>query len=308
MLDFSHDPQVTDSLRQWRTREVFTTDFGSADLRGLSRELRERSIFSARTTNAEYLQDVSDVVDDLLRGKINIATARLQLMRKLKQLGYDPAVGFPQDMAAIPPAERGSLQDLSSEMRIDLMLKTNVAMARNYGRVVAGNTSEALYAFPAWELVRLGVRHTPRGTPDSHSVGWQRRWSAAGSSVGWVGCVGGNQEPGTKNEEPPLRMIALKDSPIWQALGDGDGGDWTDTLGNPYPPFAFNSGMDWRAVSRAEAEEVFGGGAKDNVRGARATHTGPMRASLAPTSKELADRFAALSPDIRAALERSWAE
>ena len=33
-----------------------------------------------------------------------------------------------------------------------------------------------------------------------------------------------------------------------------------------------------------------------------------MRATLAPTSKELADRFAALSPDIRAALERSWAE
>ncbi len=36
-------------------------------------------------------------------------------------------------------------------------------------------------------------------------------------------------------------MIALKSSGVWQALGDGAGG-YTDTLGNPFAPFAFNSG------------------------------------------------------------------
>jgi hypothetical protein len=289
MIDFSHDPVVTKSIQQWRSREHFTTDFSSADIRGLSRQLRERSIFSARTTNAEYLQHVADTVDELLAGKINVATGRLRLMRKLKELGYDPEVGFPQDMAQIPPAERGSLRDLSSEMRIDLMLKTNVAMARNYGRVVGGNTPEALYAFPAWELIRLGVRQTPRGAPDSHSVGWQRRWHAAGESVAWVGAV---QSP----------MVALKDSPIWQALGDGEGGDWHDTLGNPYPPFAFNSGMDWRAVPREEWME------HRTATGAHVSPTtAPMEATIAPTAAELADRFAKLAPDLRAALESRWA-
>jgi hypothetical protein len=223
-------------------------------------------------------------------------------MRKLKQLGYDPEVGFPQDMALIPPAERGSLQDLSSEMRIDLMLKTNVAMARNYGRVVAGNLPGALFQFPAWQLVRLGVRQTPRGTPDSHTVGWQKRWMAAGASVGWIGAI-----------ESTL-MVALKDSPIWLALGEGQGGDWRDTLGNPYPPFAFNSGMDWKAVPRAEWIQL---SSIVNLRASSWSSPGsdralpsssaPMKSALAPSSSEIKARFDALSPDLQAALKARWA-
>jgi DNA-binding transcriptional regulator YdaS (Cro superfamily) len=44
-------------------------------------------------------------------------------------------------------------------------------------------------------------------------------------------------------------MIALKSSPVWKALGNGAGG-YRDTLGNPYPPFAFSSGLGWQDVSR----------------------------------------------------------
>ena len=50
-------------------------------------------------------------------------------------------------------------------------------------------------------------------------------------------------------------MVALKSSPIWQALGDGVGG-FKDTLGNPYPPFAYSSGMGWTDISRRECAEL----------------------------------------------------
>lgn len=283
VIDFNNDPNVTDALLHWRERKVFTTDMGSLDLRRLSRELHLRSITSARTTNAEYLNEVAQVVDDMLSGKINMATGRLRLMRSLKQLGYDPAVGFPQDMANIPPAERGSLQDLSSERRIDLMLETNMRVAANYGRVVAGNTEAARYAYPAWELVRLYSRKVPRGTPDSHSVGWQRRWQdaeekAQGSRLNAKG-----------------RMIALKDSPIWIALGEGAGG-YEDTLGNPFPPFAFNSGMAFRAVPRVECIAL-GLIEPDET-------PGEMEAHLAPGEDEFDREMSNLAPDLAAAMRR----
>ena len=51
------------------------------------------------------------------------------------------------------------------------------------------------------------------------------------------------------------RMAALKSSGIWRALGDGEGG-FNDTLGNPYPPFAFRSGMWTVELDRGEAEEL----------------------------------------------------
>lgn len=263
--------------QQWRSRRGFPTDMSSADIRGLSRELRMRSVFSARMTNAEAVQELADVVDEMLAGKINMATARWRMMRKLKQLGYDPEHGFPQDMADVPPAERGSLQDLSSEGRIDLMLETNMRMAANYGRMVAGNTEQARRAYPAWELVRLYWRAVPRGTPESRSDGWNLRWTAAGEDVDWEGAL-------------KQRMIARKDSPIWQALGDGAGG-YLDTLDHPFPPFAFNSGMAWREVSREECASL------GLIQGEEVPD--PMQGTFAPKSADAKAAMERLGPEFR---------
>jgi len=277
--------EATTALKHWRAREVFPTDFGSLDLRGLSRELRMRSVFSARVTNAEFLGEVAAVVDDILSGKINMATGRLRLMRKLKELGYDPATGFPGDMAEIPPAERGSLQDVSSEARLDLMLETNTRIAANYGRMVEGNIPYARHAYPGWELVRLYTREVPRGTPESHSAGWDARWHDAGESVGWEGAL----------ESP---MIARKDSPIWQALGDGVGG-YRDTLGNPFPPFAFGSGKGWKARDREDCL-AFGLITADET-------PGEMKGQLTPDEQKANEIFDRLPTDIQEELRRELA-
>lgn len=291
---------VTASVEQWRSREIFPTDFSSSDLRGLSTQFHLRSIFSARTTNADYLDEVGRVVDEMLDGKIDLATARWQLMKKLKQLGYDPEKGFPQDMALIPPAERGSLQDLSSKRRLDLMLRTNLEMTRNYTRVLEGNTETARRMFPAWELRRVSSRRTPRGTPDSHTVGWLQRWKDAADSVGWEGV--------SRAVFAERRMIARKDSPIWQALGDGAGG-YTDTLGHNFGPFAFNSGMDQVAVPRAEWERLAAADRSSEIddRSSISETPAPLPVQLAPTQSEAKKMFDALSPDLRAKLLERWA-
>jgi hypothetical protein len=269
---------LTDALIQWRSRKLFPTEFGSAELRTMSREFRMRSIFAARLTNAEAAQKLSEIVDRMLAGEINQATGRLEFMRELARLGYDPAKGFPQDMADVPPAEAGSLRDLSSASRIDLMLETNERMAANYGRMLAGNTDAARYAYPAWELVRLYWREVPRGSAESKSVGWGRRWNDAGDFVAFDGVL-----------KSSTRMVALKGSPIWQALGDGEGG-YEDTLGNPFPPFAFRSGFGWRAVSRGECDEL---GMELKAEGRRLK----AEVALAPGANEVRDALARLGPE-----------
>lgn len=111
----------------------------------------------------------------------------------------------------------------------DLRMRTQ--MATSAANVNAQDES-TVYVVPAWELLRFGQRRAPRD--------WQARWKSAGDSIGWVGAL---RDFG--------RMVALKDSPIWQALGDGAGG-YKDTLGNPYPPFAISSGMSWVGVERRD--------------------------------------------------------
>ena len=274
-------PPATHALLQWRARRPMPTHLSSVELRSLGRDVWRRSVVSARTTNAAYLDEVASVLDDMLAGKIEMATAKMRLYFKLKELGYDPETGFPDDMGKVPPAERGSLRDLSSQKRLTLVLETNRRIAAGYGRMMQGNEPYALYAWPAWELVRIYDRNVPRGSAESHSAGWARRWHDAGG-------------PYTEG-----RMIALKDSPVWQALGNGAGG-YEDGLGNPFPPFAFNSGMGWEAVRREECLRL---GIITGEDTPEATE-----AELVPGDEQLDKFLATMTPDMRAELRRELDE
>ena len=88
-------------------------------------------------------------------------------------------------------------------------------------------------------------------------------------------------------------MVALKTSPIWQALGDGAGG-YRDTLGNPYPPFAYGSGLAWADVSRDEAIEL---GLIDPEVGRAVPGEPPEAPTLSPSESDIADAVSRLGFD-----------
>ena len=131
--------------------------------------------------------------------------------------------------------ERAAAVIAAAEPRIDFIVKTQRRMAQSLGQLAAGSTPGQLRRYPAWRLVRGGTRMVPRGD-------WARRWAAAGSATLWQGAC--------KDD-----LVALKSSPIWAALGQGAGG-YRDAIGNPFPPFAFGSGMTWERVSRAECDAL----------------------------------------------------
>ena len=202
----------------------------------------QRALFSARTTKAAILQEYQDKLGELLNGETNIATARMEMQQLFDALGYSPERGFPGDEDEdIPPAERGSLRDLRSNKRVDLVLQTNVRQCANYGFWQQGQSDFALFAYPCYELIRIYPRVIPRGMRLSkgaleHVQGedWPSRWETVGGVFVGYG-----------------RMIARKDDPIWQRLGDS--AIFPDALDTFLPPFAFGSGYGWREIDRAEA-------------------------------------------------------
>ena len=209
------------------------TGLTSIQLALLDREAKERALFSARTTEQRYVASMQKVLEDLVAGDIGLAAARKRLEEILDDFGYTPEHGFP-DAEAVEAASPGTIEDLSSFGRLNLVLDTNEGMAASVSRL-AEETEETLDLFPAWRLVRF---IEPNGEPRD----WALRWAVAGEEVNWDGACRDD-------------MVARKDSPIWKALGEGAGG-FTDTLGNPYPPFAFNSGMGWEDVDREEAKAL----------------------------------------------------
>lgn len=220
-LIFERPVPVTQALLRLAEKELLPTTLDTRGLRLLSRDIRAKSLFSARTSHLGYLENIKKTVEEMLAGKINIATGRAALQDELDAIGYVP--------------DQQGITDLSSDARLRLILETQTSQASNWAMREQGLDQDSLYQFPAWELVRISFRQLPRNQ-DPQSVSWFERWQQ----------VGGTLYSG--------RMVALKDDAIWSSLGNT--GLFDDGIDSDVPPYAFNSGMGWREVGRDEAIEL----------------------------------------------------
>lgn len=201
-----------------------------------TQKMREQAMFSARTTTKEYLDEVKEILHDYVNGVGDVkegpyegepigmskGRARILMYEKLMDLGL---VG-PTD------GDSKRIDDLASSIRLNLIIDTQNQIAHSIDQLETASDPVQKILNPCWELVRDELRQHPRN--------WNQRWYDAAIRVGYDGVA--------KNTD---RFIAKKDSPIWQELGNAD-----DGLGNPYPPFAFNSGMGWEVVSQEEIDDL----------------------------------------------------
>ena len=246
-----------------RIRDLLPTGLGSAEIREqFAADILRRSVVSARIEDLRHLATIRDVCADIVGGTINQATARERLLASLARMGHSP-----QDGAGI--------ENPASIRRLDLIIDTQRQMAASAAKIAA-ETVSTLEEWPAVELTRFAGRAAPRAD-------WMERWHAAGEVVGWQGA---SREAGGY---PDWRMVALKASPIWQALGDGVGG-YRDTLGNPFPPFAYGSGLAWADVDREEAVRL-------GLIGDDEKAPAPARPDLSPTDAEIASAVSRLGFD-----------
>lgn len=244
-----NERDIFDAFKAAQDRGILPTDLSSADLRDLSAGMRSRSVFVARGTSAVFASKLKEVINQLAAGDIGEADARVTLLETLRALDYTPEGGFPTDAPGrVPPAVRGSLQDLSSFRRLDLIVRTQIELMTGAGQQARGLEPTRLAAFPCWELVRMLPVRVPRD--------WQARWKEVGGLFVIDGKFYGRFEETPwemddprEREKMELRMIAPKGDPIWGELGSS----FDDSLDVDHPPFAFNSGMGWREVSAASA-------------------------------------------------------
>ena len=192
-------------------------------------DVRRRSFFTARCAEEDFLAPCRGACAEVAEGRIGQGDFVRKMRETLDALGYDPERGGWVDKPDNDGEPVRGLKDLTSETRLRLIARTQSQMAASVGRLNA-ETEDTRWAHPAWLLRRFVGKKASRD--------WQERWLAAAESVDWEGV-----------EPSGDLFIALKSSPIWQAIGDGAGG-YEDTLGNPFPPFAYNSGMDFERVSR----------------------------------------------------------
>ena len=190
------------------------SNLDSRQWNGVQAAIRNRAFFSSQVAEVNILAALRERAAEFAERGVDSSEFRKMLRRDLEALRYAPK-----------PGEENTIKDLFSKARLDAILQTNEAQARGWIEHAQGMSAGAFAAFPAKEFMRVEQREKPRDN-------WPQRWRAAGGRV-FDG-----------------RMVAMKDDPVWQNLGDAG------PFGNPYPPFDWGSGMGVMDIDRDEAVEL----------------------------------------------------
>ncbi|NCC53397.1 MAG: hypothetical protein EOM20_19595 [Spartobacteria bacterium] len=241
-----------EATRLIESKGLMPTTASSRELEQLNADITERAFFSAKVSDADILAEakkrITKIVDPVNRKPgeyMDKGRFEEEMREYLKSIGYTPEKG-----------KEGSLQDLSSTRRLELIAEMNTAEARGYGQFIQANDPAVLSAFPAQELYRLKYRKEPRD--------WIQRWLDKGGTL-YNG-----------------RMIALKTSPIWTTLS---------RFGRPYPPFDFQSGMWIKPVNRTTAIKAGLIDEKTELKPQKRTLNQDLQASTKTMPPELVQRL-----------------
>ena len=204
---------TSDALQSRRIRRLLPTSASSAELAELAPEILEHSVFSARNIYADVLAEIDTSLQQVMSGDLDQSSMRVAMRKALKATGYDP------EAHGITP---GSLTDLSSMRRLNLVIDMQTKQAAGYIQFAQANDPLELDLYPCWEFVRHATRIKERSD-------WPERFVRAGGHL-------------TNG-----RMIARKDDPVWASLS---------VFGIPYAPFDYGSGMGLDPVPREECQAL----------------------------------------------------
>lgn len=205
----------------------------SAEWATVPREIRNRAVFSSQVESARVLDRIQQGLGNILTGQRNqhgVIEDRSKFIAALGKLAEA------EGLSPTEPALKGTIQDITSERRGELILNTQTEMLYNFARHKRGASGPLLRAAPAQELVRIAERKEKRR--------WVDLWRAhGGRTFPGAPAIGGALQPGMDG----IRCIALKGDPIWENIS---------RFGNPYPPFDFGSGVGVTNVTRTEAMQL----------------------------------------------------
>jgi hypothetical protein len=222
---------------------IITTQLTRQQMQAIQDALRKYT----GQVSAAKLKEILDGIKGDLTNLLNPQQQARAGMEQTVTVGMNSAT-FDSSLAAL--LQKNGIEAIAEQIAFTRKIATEVAQGA--GNYVRANAADTVEAYPGWELLRVYDRMVPRGFkigPKGELVedpedAWPARWRAAAEGLDDEDAIIGTLET-------TGRMIALKNSDIWQRLGDGAGG-YDDTLGNPFPPFAFNSGFDVNEVSDKE--------------------------------------------------------
>jgi hypothetical protein len=146
-------------------RSPIGSTLSSSEWRDVPVALRERAFFSSRVESVRFLQRGRDSLADFLQGaretlptgEIALKTgSRQEFVKQLQQFALEEGMG------PLDPKDAGTIKDITSQRRLELIFDTQTRQAQDFGYWKQGQDADVLNEFPAQRFIRVQDVETPR--------------------------------------------------------------------------------------------------------------------------------------------------
>jgi phage gp29-like protein len=235
-LSFAAPTSLTDAIELLDAKTPVGSILRSRDWLRVPLALRQRAQFSAGVESIKVLQRIQDSLSAAINlereaQRADGTSPGIYKMDRQKFIADIRELAMREGLLPIEDEKIGTLQDITSEIRLDLIFRTQMGMAQGFAFWKRGMNTDILDGWPAQEFVRIRAVRVPRD--------WDPRWIDAAQAVGDEGALYVFQKWGL--------MVALKTSEIWTALS---------VFGTPWAPFDFNSGKGLAERDREAAVKL----------------------------------------------------
>jgi hypothetical protein len=145
-------------------RHPVTSTLNSAQWGDVPEGLRTRALFSSEVENVRFLQRAHDMLGDFLSGARENTPGGSALKAGGRAQFVDLMAKFAEaeGMGPLDPRQAGTIKDVRSQRRLELIFDTNVQQAQDFGYWKQGQDPDILDAFPAQRFIRVRTVAAPR--------------------------------------------------------------------------------------------------------------------------------------------------
>lgn len=240
----------------------------AAQMEMIANDYAERAFFVSGVEPGIILSDFEDKAEKVASGALSYEEAQQAIRETLRRQGYRP-----------PATGQGGIRDLSSWVRIQVVMETNAAMARGYRNWYNWTQDEDTAAF---KFYRSQGREDPRY--------WAERWNRARAGL----------------EEEATEAVSsgfIRGETVGYALAASDIWIRLSRFGTPYPPFDYLSGMNIAPIGAEEARAA--GLDVSRVRPAPASFNATLESNAVSITDANADKIRRILKDaVRVAKEK----
>lgn len=164
-MQFVKPIPFAEAIEKLGSKSSIGSDLSSSQWHDVPVGLRERAFFSSRIESIRFLDRTKGWLGDFLEKNVETlpnGEVALKMGGRAQFVETAREFAISEGMGPLSPGEKGTVKDITSQKRLELIFDTQIRQAQDFGYWKQGQDPDVLDAFPAQRFIRVLDVDEPR--------------------------------------------------------------------------------------------------------------------------------------------------